>query len=154
MFPPSSPLPHTGTGADEKVPLWVILMVLLMMPSSLGPRLLEARNFLRVPQRHHYRAFCTLTLSFILPTGVVGCTAEPLTVRPLGVLKQLVSSNVQLFRLSGCMRTNNNGSVRSQLAHFPPVRMCHLPLHTDLLLIKSVTAWDFSHSPLSVIQSK
>lgn len=91
--------------------------------------------------------------SFILPMGVVGCTAKPLTVWPLGVLKQLVSSNVRLFRLSGCMRTNNR-SVWSQLAHFPPIRMCHLSLHPDLLLTKLGSAWDFSHSPLSVIQSK
>lgn len=59
------------------------------------------------------------TFSFILPMGVVGCTAKPLTVCPLGAPKQLVSSNIQLLQLSGCMRTNNR-SVRSQLAHFPP----------------------------------
>lgn len=76
--------------------------------------------------------------------GVMGCTAKPLTVWPLGAIKQLVSSNVRLFRLSGCMRTNNR-SVWSQLVHFPPVRMCHLSLHPDLLLIKSGSAWDFSH---------
>lgn len=154
MFSPFSPLLHTGAGADEKVPLWVIFMVLLMMPSSLGPRLLEARNFLRVPQRHHCRAFCTLSHSsywrvqwaaqqnhwlcgpleclsslFLLTSNSSGCqdTCVQIIMAQSGV-------NWHIFHRSGCVTSLCTQTCcwlsRPLLEIFPTVRCLSFRLKT------------------------
>lgn len=71
-------------------------------------------------QGHHYWAFCVLSHLFY-QRMYVGSTAKTLTVQPLRVQKQLVSSNFQLFLLSECMCTN---VPKSRVNHHIFYRSC------------------------------